>query len=122
LKVSRKYIPAAGQLPKLFGWLSPQLQANAGIIIALLATAFAWWLLSRSSLGFRMQVVGANSDAARTAGINNKTMIVVALCIAGAFVGLAGTHSGDGCRLSHAELLRRHDWLRRHHGGPPRTQ
>ena len=32
--------------------------------------SFVWWLLERSTLGFEMRAVGANPDAARTAGMN----------------------------------------------------
>ena len=48
------------------------------------------WFLNRSTTGFEFQMVGANPEAARTAGVNSKRVIVLALCISGALVGLAG--------------------------------
>lgn len=85
-----KFVLPAGQLPLLLGWLSNTLQVNLGIVIALVAVAVVSWFLNRSTAGFEFQVVGENPEAARTAGINAKRVIVAAMCISGALVGLAG--------------------------------
>ncbi|GAB2850731.1 ABC transporter permease [Microbacterium insulae] len=74
-------------LPSLLG---PQLNLTWGIVLALAATVFAWWLLDRSALGFRFKAVGLNPSAARVAGINVKGVYVKAMLISGALVGLAG--------------------------------
>lgn len=42
---------------------------HVGFIVALVALAFFWWLIERSTLGFQIRAVGANAAAARTAGI-----------------------------------------------------
>lgn len=76
--------------PHLFG---DGFRLHAGFLVALLATAFAWWLLQRSTLGFRLRAVGANPAAARTAGISVKAAYIAAMAISGALAGLAGmTH------------------------------
>jgi general nucleoside transport system permease protein len=85
-----KSIALAGQLPKLFGFISSTLQVNVGFLIALAAVGVVAWFLNRSTMGFEFQMVGANPDAARTAGVQSKRTIVAALCISGALVGLAG--------------------------------
>jgi len=85
-----KRIIVAGQLPRLFGFLSSTLQVNLGFIIALAAVVVVWWFLNRSTTGFEFQMVGANPEAARTAGVNARRVIVLAMCISGALVGLAG--------------------------------
>ena len=46
------------------------MRVHAGLFIALLAAALIWWLLERSTLGFRLRAVGANQFAARTAGMS----------------------------------------------------
>lgn len=92
---SQSIVPA-GQLPKLLGWLSSSLQVNAGFIIALLAVAAVAWFLNRSAMGFKFQLVGANPEAARTAGVNSKRVIILSLCFAGALVGLAGMAQVSG--------------------------
>jgi ABC-type uncharacterized transport system permease subunit len=61
-----------------------------GFILVILATIFVWYLLNRSSLGFRFRAVGENPHAARVAGINVKTVYIVAMVLSGALVGLAG--------------------------------
>jgi simple sugar transport system permease protein len=48
------------------------------------------WLLSRGTLGFRLRAVGANQNAARTAGMDVGRSYLVAMLIAGALAGLAG--------------------------------
>ena len=80
-------MPESAILPQILG---PQYKLHAGFILALLAVAFTWWLLQRSSLGFRFKAVGENPAAARVAGINVGRMYLFAMLIAGALVGMAG--------------------------------
>ena len=75
--------------PELFG---PQYNLHFGFILVVIATIVVWWILSRSSLGFKFRAVGENPHAARVAGINVKSMYIVGMLIAGALVGLAGVN------------------------------
>ncbi len=77
------------QFPPLLG---DQYNLNAGFILVILATMFTWYLLNRSSLGFRFRAVGENPHAAQVAGINVKSVYVQVMLIAGALVGLAGVY------------------------------
>ncbi|SFR86089.1 nucleoside ABC transporter membrane protein [Agromyces sp. CF514] len=61
-----------------------------GFVLAVAATILVWWILSRSSLGFRFRAVGENPNAARVAGINVPSMYVYGMLISGALLGLAG--------------------------------
>jgi simple sugar transport system permease protein len=74
-------------LPQILG---PMYKLHAGFLVALLAVAFTWWLLERSSLGFRFRAVGENPAAARVAGISVGRMYLLVMLIAGALVGIAG--------------------------------
>ena len=75
--------------PELFG---PQYNLHFGFILVIIATVVVWWILSRSSLGFKFRAVGENPHAARVAGINVKSMYIIGMLIAGALVGLAGVN------------------------------
>jgi simple sugar transport system permease protein len=70
----------------------PQLNLHFGFLLSIAAVFVVWWILERSSLGFKFRAVGINPNAARVAGINVKSMYVYAMLIAGALVGLAGVH------------------------------
>jgi ABC-type uncharacterized transport system permease subunit len=75
--------------PQIFG---SQYAFNLGFVIVILLTVVAWWLMSRSSLGFRLRAVGENPKAALTAGISVKRVIIYTMLISGAFVGFAGVY------------------------------
>ncbi|HEY9366504.1 MAG TPA: ABC transporter permease [Agromyces sp.] len=70
--------------------LGQQYNLHFGFILVIAATILVWWILSRSSLGFKFRAVGENPNAARVAGINVSSMYVYAMLIAGALLGLAG--------------------------------
>lgn len=65
-------------------------RVNFGIFIALAAAIFVWWLLSRSTWGFRFRAVGANTAAAKTAGISVPFVMTSVMAISGALAGLGG--------------------------------
>jgi general nucleoside transport system permease protein len=77
----------SARLPHLLG---THLRVHAGLFIALAAAVFCWWLLTRSTLGFRLRAVGANPFAARTAGMGVERSYLVVMVLAGALAGLAG--------------------------------
>lgn len=80
-------VKETARLPHLAG---PNLRVNFGIIIALAAAAGIWWLLNRSTWGFRFRAVGANAAAAKTAGISVPLVTTLVMTIAGALAGLGG--------------------------------
>ncbi|MFI2709428.1 ABC transporter permease [Micromonospora sp. NPDC018662] len=84
-----KPVDSSAQLPRLLG---DNLRVHAGILLAVLATWFIAWLLNRSTLGFELRAVGANPDAARTAGISVTKTYVLVMVIAGLLAGLGGSN------------------------------
>jgi general nucleoside transport system permease protein len=62
---------------------------HTGFFIALLAALLIWWLLERSTWGFEIRAVGANPDAARTAGMSVSRVYITAMTVAGMLAGLA---------------------------------
>ncbi|MFC8615286.1 ABC transporter permease [Micromonospora purpureochromogenes] len=83
-----KPVDSSAQLPRLLG---DNLRVHAGILLAVLVTWFVAWLLNRSTLGFELRAVGANPDAARTAGISVTRTYVLIMVISGLLAGLGGT-------------------------------
>ncbi|MFB9378727.1 ABC transporter permease [Kineococcus gynurae] len=80
-------VDPSAQLPALLGG---GLRLHAGLFLAVLAAVAVHWLFTRSTLGFRMRAVGANPDAARTAGMDVGRLQVVTMALAGGLAGLAG--------------------------------
>jgi general nucleoside transport system permease protein len=63
---------------------------HLGIVLAVLAAVFVWWLLYRTTWGFEVRAVGANPDASRYAGMRPKLIIIATMSFSGALAGLAG--------------------------------
>jgi ABC-type uncharacterized transport system permease subunit len=76
-------------LPNLLG---ANYAINLGFILVIVATIISWWLLGRSSLGFKFRAVGENPNAARVAGISVKRIYIYAMLVSGALVGFAGAY------------------------------
>jgi simple sugar transport system permease protein len=74
-------------LPKILG---DQYSLHLGFLLALVAVAAVWWLLNRSTLGYRIRAVGLNPNAARVAGVSVGRTYTQVMAIAGGLVGLAG--------------------------------
>lgn len=80
-------IHSSAAFPLLAG---SSLRVNSGILVALAAAVFVGWLLNRTTLGFKFRAVGANSSAARTAGISVSRTYVGVMLISGGLAGLGG--------------------------------
>ena len=70
----------------------PLSRANVGLLVAIVLTVLVWLLMSRTSLGFRMRIVGGNSEFARYAGLPVAHTIEWSFVLGGALAGLAGAH------------------------------
>jgi ABC-type uncharacterized transport system permease subunit len=77
----------SARLPDLPGPFS----VHYGLVLALLAAWGVWWLLNRSTIGFRMRAVGTNPDAATAAGMSVGATYILAMALAGGLAGMAGT-------------------------------
>ncbi|NIK62275.1 ABC transporter permease [Kribbella shirazensis] len=87
-------VDANAQYPQIGGT-----RLHIGFLLALVAAVFVWWLLNRSTIGFELRAVGANADASRTAGMSVGRAYVIAMVVAGALAGLAGTQQVLGTDL-----------------------
>lgn len=75
--------------PKIFEL--PGYRLHYGFLFALLTAVAVWWLMDRSTIGFGWRAVGANPEAARTAGISVPATYFWVMVTAGALAGLAGS-------------------------------
>ncbi|GHD83071.1 nucleoside ABC transporter membrane protein [Salinibacterium amurskyense] len=62
-----------------------------GFVLVVAATVLAWWLIDRSSLGFKFRAVGLNPHAARVAGVKVERIYIYVMLIAGGYAGLAAS-------------------------------
>lgn len=86
-----KNIEATAELPQLLGWLDSSLRVHLGLVVGLVAAGLIHWLLFRSTMGFEFRAVGANSTAARYAGMSISRAYILVMMLSGALAGLAGT-------------------------------
>ncbi|MFQ3548093.1 MAG: ABC transporter permease, partial [Termitinemataceae bacterium] len=63
---------------------------NWGIIPVVLAVILFWFVVEKTTFGYRLRAVGFNKEAARYAGMRVEQNIVFSMMISGAFAGLAG--------------------------------
>ncbi|MGB3621872.1 ABC transporter permease [Ketobacter sp. MCCC 1A13808] len=76
----------AARLPILW----EETRVHLGIILALISSAGVWVLLSKSFMGYQIQVLGNDERAARMAGYKQKRLVWFALLLSGGLAGLAG--------------------------------
>ncbi|HLM64901.1 MAG TPA: ABC transporter permease [Acidimicrobiales bacterium] len=83
-----KPVHESARLPEI---TAGDMRVHAGLFIALAAAVAVWWLLGRSTVGFRMRAVGTNPFASRYAGMKVGATYMLSMAIAGGLAGLAGT-------------------------------
>ena len=88
-------------LPKVLG---EQFNLHLGFVLALVAVGVVWWILNRSTLGYRIRAVGENPHAARASGISVGRTYTIVMMIAGSLLGLAGINQVLGTVTSGISL------------------
>lgn len=88
-KVSKEGMNALSGIP-WFREMLVKTDMNVGILVAIVAAVFIWWLLTRTKVGYEIRAVGLNKDAAQFAGISVEKNVVLCMVISGALCGLAG--------------------------------
>lgn len=74
--------------PTLAEFMRPPV--NAGIFFAIIAVIVIWFILNKTTFGYKLKAVGFNPEASRFAGINVNKKMTQSMFIAGALSGLAG--------------------------------
>ena len=80
------YVEGAGVATPKMGLdvIFPNSQVNGGILIAAVIAILVYIIMNKTTLGYQLKACGANRQAARYAGINDKRNIVLSMAIAGA--------------------------------------
>lgn len=78
-------IHSAANLP-----IIPGTRLHIGFLLALIMAILVWFILSWTTFGFRLRIVGENPIAARFAGINVPRVALATMAFSGALAGLAG--------------------------------
>ncbi len=71
--------------------LLPMTDVHIGVLVGVILAVVMFVILRYTTLGFSLETIGKNAEAAKYAGINVKYRIVITMFVAGAIGGLAGT-------------------------------
>ncbi len=77
---------------------------NFGFLFVILIAIAIWFILKKTTLGYKLCAVGFNKNAAEYGGINVKRCILISMMISGILAGLAGTFHVLGNTLKVANL------------------
>lgn len=88
--------PIVGLYNQIFAHGQPVLdpftyKIDVSIFFALIALVVYWFIISRTTFGYEIRVIGQNPKAAKYAGIPTKRNTFLVMAIAGGFAGLAGS-------------------------------
>lgn len=74
---------------------------NSSVFLAILVIPLVWFLLNRTTLGYRLRAVGMGLDSAKFAGMDITKLTIVVMLISGAIAALGGTAEviGDFYRM-----------------------
>ena len=79
-----RVLPLDKMLPAI-----PGTRIHVGVLLALAAALIVHFVLTRTSFGLRLQILGANPRAARHVGLKVPRLIVMSFLVSGLLVGLA---------------------------------
>jgi ABC-type uncharacterized transport system permease subunit len=79
-----RVLPLNRMLPAI-----PGTRIHIGVLVALAAALLVHFVLTRTSFGLRLQILGANPRAARHIGVKVPRLIVMSFLVSGLLVGMA---------------------------------
>jgi simple sugar transport system permease protein len=85
-------IEDSAALPKLVAGT----RLHLGVLAAFMFAGIVWILIQRTTLGFRIRIVGENAAAARYGGIDVGRILLATALISGGLAGLAGVGEDGG--------------------------
>lgn len=82
--------PSASMQSEFLSNLTNGSRLNWTILIVLVACLVFWFVIEKTTFGYRLKAIGHNKEAARYAGMKVNQGIVLSMGISGAFAALAG--------------------------------
>ena len=79
-----RVLPLDKMLPAI-----PGTRIHVGVLLALAAAVIVHFVLTRTSFGLRLQILGANPRAARHVGLNVPRLILMSFLVSGLLIGMA---------------------------------
>ncbi|WP_245522618.1 ABC transporter permease [Thermanaerovibrio velox] len=76
--------------------IMPPSMANTGLFLSLAILVACYWVVHKSTWGYRLRAVGENRQYAEHVGINSKAVMLWAMAASGAMGGSSGGHTGFG--------------------------
>ena len=64
--------------------------ANYGFILAIIFAVIVWFIINRTTMGFKLRAVGFSNTAAQYAGIDTGKSFLTAMAFSGALAGIGG--------------------------------
>ena len=95
-QATEKVLPSA-ELPGILDGT----RLHAGIVVAIACAVLLWYLLFRTSFGFKVRTVGLSRGAANYSGISWRSIFVLTMAISGLLAGLAGAGEALGLHGRH---------------------
>lgn len=96
-----KVFPENWQLQQLFRGT----KFHVGIIIAVVSIFVVWFLLRKTTYGYRITAVGLSGKAATYAGMPVSLVMISAMMISGGFAGIAGAFEATGIHYRMIETV-----------------
>jgi len=73
------------------GFIASDGQLNLAFALAIAASVAVWFLLFRTTFGYRLRAIGLNPGGARFAGLGTRRTLLITMLISGALAGMAGS-------------------------------
>jgi simple sugar transport system permease protein len=86
-------LPPSVRFPQIFG---VDYRLSIGLLLALAAVLFVYWLLYKSTWGFEFRAVGFNPTAGQYAGMKVTSLYVLVMAFSGGLAGIAGANQAMG--------------------------
>ncbi|MBQ1826485.1 MAG: ABC transporter permease [Erysipelotrichaceae bacterium] len=88
-------------LPRLF----PKYTVHLGFLIAIAATLLVWFIIRKTSFGYKARMTGLNASFARFGGVKAEKTMFLILILAGSLAGLGGGIEALGTRFRYIDKM-----------------